>query len=228
MGRKAQRAWKQVEMQAAPGKYGGLRRNSGRKRRGRTTVERVKRPELSGREPCHVTLKLKPGAPPLRRHHMYRTLRAAFRRGKERLGFRLVHYSVQSNHIHLICEAPDKQALSRGMQGLAVRLARSVNRIAGRKGTVFADRYHLHVLKGPREVRNCLVYVLRNGVHHGVSPRGPFFDVYSSAIYFDGWTENPRLRLADGDEPPVVAPTQWLLTTGWRRAGGISLEDCPS
>jgi REP element-mobilizing transposase RayT len=215
-------------MQAAPGTLGGLRRNSGRKRGRRTTVERVARPTLTGREACHVTLKLKAGAPPLRRHHTYRSLRAAFRRGKDQFGFRLVHYSVQSNHIHLICEARDTRALSRGMQGLAIRLARRINRIAERKGKLFADRYHLHVLESPREVRNCLVYVLRNGVHHGASPAGPVFDAYSSAMFFDGWSEPVRLAILDDDERPCVPPSVWLLTTGWRRGGTISFEDTPS
>jgi REP element-mobilizing transposase RayT len=221
------KAWAQLEMQAAKGKNGGLRRNSGRKPWGRKTVKRVKRAELKSSEPCHVTLKLKARLPGLRRHHMYRTLRAAFRGGKDRFGFRLVHYSVQSNHLHLLCEVPDKKALSRGMQGLAVRLARGVNRVAGRKGKVFADRYHLRVLENPTQVRNCLIYVLRNGVHHGVSPAGPFIDVYSSAMFFDQWTEKVRLRLVEDEERPVVPATRWLLAVGWLKAGGISLEDRP-
>src|SRR4029453_16164418 len=128
MGREGE--WTQIEMQAARGTLGGLRRNSGRPRRGRTAVERVRRPALKRREALHVTLKLRPGLPMLRRHHTYRTLRACFRRGKDRFGFRLVHHSVQSNHLHLICEAADRLALSRGMQGLAIRLARGLNRVA--------------------------------------------------------------------------------------------------
>jgi REP element-mobilizing transposase RayT len=115
-------------------------------------VARVARPRITGRDPLHVTLRVRPGVPTLRRHHMYRTLRAAFRRGRERFGFRLVHYSVQGNHLHFICEADDRRALARGMQGLAVRIARRVNRVAGRRGRLFADRYHLHVLATPRVV----------------------------------------------------------------------------
>jgi hypothetical protein len=69
--------------------------------------------------------------------------------------------------------------------------------------------------------------VLRNGVHHGVSPAGPFIDVYSSAMFFDHWTEKLRLRLIEDEERPVVAPRTWLLRGGWLRAGGISLEDRP-
>ena len=207
-------------MQAAPGKHGGLRRSSGRRGGHRTTVERVARPALKGREALHVTIKLRAGLPHLRRHHTYRTLRAQFRRGKDRFGFRLAHYAVLSNHIHLICEANDTRALSRGMQGLSVRIARALNRVAGRKGKVFADRYHLHVLDSPRLVRNTLAYVLQNAVRHGALPAGPALDVYSSAGYFDGW--NRRLPpVFDDGPPPVVSPRGWLLRVGWRRWGLI-------
>ena len=101
------------------------------------------------------------------------------------------------------------------------------DRVAGRTGKLFADRYHLRVLESPSEVRNCLVYVLRNGVRHGASPAGPVFDVYSSAMYFDGWTERPRLPVIDDGERPTVTPRTWLLATGWRRGGAISFEDEP-
>jgi REP element-mobilizing transposase RayT len=227
MGRRHSAAWEQLEMQAARGKNGGLRRNSGRKPSGRKTVDRGGRPTLKPGEPCHVTLRLKPGAPHLRRHHTYRTLRAVFRLGKDRFGFRLVHYSVQSNHLHLICEAADNKALSRGMQGLAIRVARQVNRISGRKGKLFADRYHLRVLDCPTKVRNCLIYVLRNAVHHGAAPPGRCFDVYSSALFFDGWKEKLRIPVVHDGDLPVMPPRVWLLAAGWRKAGEISLDDVP-
>src|SRR6185436_14700651 len=112
-------------------------------------------------------------------------LRAAFRRGKDRFGFRLVQFSVQTNHLHLICEAEDKRALSRGMQGLAIRIARRMNRLAERKGKLFADRYHASILKSPTQVRRALVYVLHNVAHHNPELTGGI-DVYSSAPYFAG------------------------------------------
>jgi REP element-mobilizing transposase RayT len=202
-------------------------RNRGGRPKGRTTVARVRRPTITGRDALHVTLRLRPGLPTLRRHHMYRTLRAAFRRGRERFGFRLVHFSVQSNHLHLLCEAADRGALSRGMQGLAIRIARGVNRVAQRRGALFADRYHLHVLRSPRQVRNALLYVLRNGVRHGASPPGPFFDLYSSAMFFDGWKEKVTTRFLD--DGVVVQARAWLFTTGWRqRHGPISFDESPT
>jgi putative transposase len=222
--RRSDRGWTQMEMQAAPGTWGGLRRNSGRPRGRRSTVERIARPALDGTEALHVTMRLREGLPPLRRRHAYRTLRACFRRGKDRFGFRLAHYSVQSNHLHLVCEADDRRSLSRGVQGLAVRVARNLNRLLGRRGRLFSDRYHLRVLRSPTETRNVLRYVLGNAVRHGALPEGPFFDTYSSAVYFDGWRERRHLPVIDDGERPIAAPRTWLLRGGWLRGGGpISL-----
>ncbi len=212
---------------AQNGKWGGIRPGSGRPK-GRRTVARVARPRLSGRAPLHVTLRLRDGAPRLRKHHAYDVLRTAFREGKNRFGFRLNHYSVQSNHIHLVCEADDTRGLSRGMQGLAVRIARRINKAHDRRGRLFSDRYHLRVLETPTQIRRTLLYVLRNGVHHQASPDGPIMDVYSSASYFEHWAE-PRLPAIDEEVEPAVTPARtWLLTTGWLRAGGpLSFEEVP-
>jgi len=136
--------------------------------------------------------------------------------------FRVVHFSVQSNHLHLIVESSDKDSLSRGMQGLAVRMARAVNRALGGKGTVFADRYHAHELKTPRETRAALLYVLQNWAKHG---RGGAYDPYSSAIWFDGWATRPG---APALPPIVAAPRTWLVTIGWRRHGLLKPGERPS
>jgi putative transposase len=59
---------------------------------------------------------------------------------RERDGCRVVHFTVQSNHLHVIAEARDAMALARGVQALSIRIARAVNRVLGRRGPVFADR----------------------------------------------------------------------------------------
>jgi len=69
----------------------------------------------------------------------------------------VLQFSVQRDHIHLLVEAPDGRALSRGLQGLAIRIAKGVNRILGRRGRVWADRFHARALRTPREVRNALI-----------------------------------------------------------------------
>jgi REP element-mobilizing transposase RayT len=141
----------------------------------------------------------------LRRWSRFHAIREAFRAARERFGLRIVHFSVQGNHLHLLAEAEGPSSLAQGIQGLAVRLARALNRVAGRSGKVFSDRYHAHVLRSRREVANALRYVLENFRHHlrpDIAPLG--VDPCSSAVW---------LVLPLPPDAPVVRPRTWLLRT---------------
>ena len=176
-----------------PGR-GGARPGAGRKPAGvRAGVSHRGRSPLGSRFPVHVTVKVRPGLPPLRSKGAYATLRAAFAAGCERFGFRLAQYSVQRDHIHMIVEAKDRRALARGMQGLLIRVAKGLNRFWGRKGSVFGDRYHDKVLRTPREVRSALAYVLNNARKHGLR-LAQGVDLFASGLWFDGWREGFRTR----------------------------------
>ena len=161
----------------------------------------------------------------MRSKGVYAALRAAFAAGCDRFGFRLVHYSVQRDHIHMICEAKGRRALGRGVQGLLIRVAKALNRLWGRKGSVFADRYHARALRTPREVRRALTYVLNNARRHGLR-LAQAVDLFSSALWFDGWREKIRTR-GRPSEIPVTAGRTWLLNEGWRRSGLIGPEEVP-
>ena len=175
------------------------------------------RPELSGREPLLLTLKVIEGLTSLRVRRVLRSVLGGLMAAKERFGVRLVQFSVQSDHVHLVAEARSKEALSRAMKGLAVRLARAINRVLGRKGAVFAERYHQRVLTTPRQVRNALAYVLCNGRKHGHAPgRSSWLDPCSSAASFDGWSQ----KVPGTAATTLAEPRTWLLRIGWRRHGG--------
>ena len=220
--------------------WGGQRKGAGRPPTGVTAgVSHRCRSPLASRFPVHVTTKLRAELPSLRSKGVYAALRAAFAAGCERNGFRLVHYSVQRNHLHMIVESADRTCLSRGMQGLLIRIARTLNRLWGRGGKVFADRYHDHILRHPREVRHALAYVLNNAHRnrrrarrHGLRLHQAL-DYFASGWWFDGWREKSALGGLEGleglesIERPVVDARTWLLRTGWRRHRLISLEDVP-
>jgi REP element-mobilizing transposase RayT len=146
----------------------------------------------------HAVLRTRDGLPGLRDQPIFREVRAAIEAGAARFGLRLVHFSVQGNHIHLIVEAADREALTRGMQGLAIRVARAINRASGRKGRVFADHYFARDLTTPAEVRRAVRYVLDNHLHH----------------------HGPRVLQTDpcASGGPLVAPRTWLLSIGWLRS----------
>jgi hypothetical protein len=141
--------------------------------------------------------------------------------------FRVVHFSLQGEHLHFIVEADDKRALSEGMQGLSVRLAKGLNRLMGRHGKVFADRFHAHVLRTPAETRNALAYVLLNHRSHmariGEPTAATATDPFSSAAAFDGWRE-VRPKPMRSTSPPKT----WLLRQGWRKRGVLSLGETPA
>src|SRR5688572_8281386 len=204
--------------------WGGARKGAGRKpKNGVAGVSHRTREDQKARHPAHVTLKLRAHLPRLRQKAEYAALRTAFGRAKDRFGFRLCHYAVLNDHLHLICEAADRVALRRGLQGLAIRIARALNRLWRRKGKVFADRYHHRVLTTPREVRNALVYVMGNARHHAAEGRmvrvAQPIDTFTSAPWFDGFTERVTVRGLDTIERPLADARSWLLQTGWRRHG---------
>ena len=137
----------------------------------------------------------------------------------------MVHYSLLSNHTHLIVEASGRQALGRGMKSVGARLARAVNRVFGRRGPVLLDRYHVRVLRTPLEVRRAIRYVLLNARRHATrQSRGALrIDPASSGRWFDGWKRGLVRR--DRGAPSVSRPHTWLLHTGWRRHGLLDPGD---
>ncbi|HEX4384601.1 MAG TPA: transposase, partial [Myxococcales bacterium] len=112
----------------------------------------MKRPEFAARNPLHVTQRMVPAVGHLRTQMRLALIKQALHDASGHLGMQVVHFSVQGNHLHLVVEAENAAALSRGMKGLAVRVAVRLNRLAKRRGTVFADRYHARVLESPRAV----------------------------------------------------------------------------
>jgi hypothetical protein len=149
----------------------------------------------------------------------------------DRRGFRLVHYSIQGDHLHAIVEADGAEALGRGMKSLAARFARAVNRALRRAGPVLRERYHRVVLSTPTQVRNALRYVLLNARRHAATRlRGSVrLDPASSARWFDGWRRDGlRVDEARGPDPPAVRrPRTWLLEVGWRRLGLLDPGEVP-
>jgi hypothetical protein len=168
------------------------------------------------------------GVPSLRSELCMRVVRRAFRDGKERAGFRLVHYAVQANHLHFIVEARGKRALSGGARGLAIRIAMRLNARLRRRGRVFVDRYHAVALSTPRQVRNALAYVLLQARRRAAARGGAMpveLDGCSSAPLLDGFAGLvPRAGPWEGT---AVAPRVWLLAVGWRRHGLIHPREIP-
>ena len=237
--RKPRRSSRQLELGLLRGR-GGPGRGQGRKKKKHGNVPHAERPFLEARFPVHVSTKIIGGLPSLRGRRLWAAVRNGFVHGCDKGRFRIVHFSVQGRHIHFICEAANRRALSRGVQGFKIRVARAVNRACGHSGTVFADRYHERVIKNPTQCRHAIAYVLNNQRRHAYDERASYprnrVDPCSSAGYFTGWAiagvrpwARAPARTDTDDELPVAKPTGWLLRTGWRRGGGeISPNTIPS
>lgn len=209
--------------------HGGKRRGAGRKaRRGRATVRHRTRPAHNARHPVHVTIRVVANVSSLRRRDIYFAIRAATVVAARRADFRIVHLSIQGDHLHVVAEAHDKSALSNGIRGFSISAAKRINRAIGKRtgerrtGKVIADRFHARPLTSPRVVRAAIAYVLNNWRHHG-EDRGELaswcVDPFSSGVAFAGWKEpegaRVRERLPPGYQPLVVDQARTWLLRNW-------------
>ncbi len=191
----------------------------------------------------HVVLRAIALIGSLRKRDIYQAIRWATIAAAKHEGFRIVHLSVQRTHVHLLVEAANKKALSRGMQAFQISAAKLINaaiskkRDERRRGTVFPDRYHQEIITTPRQARNALAYVLNNWRKHredrGQPEKTWLVDPFSTGVLFNGWKElagrDVMWKWRDTYEPMIVwLPKTWLLSEGWRRYGLIGYAEVPS
>jgi putative transposase len=178
--------------------HGGRRKGAGRKAGER--VSHHSRPAFDGITPASVTLKIKNDVPSLRSSRRFAVIRDALAAARGKNGLRVIDFAVMSDHLHLIVEADSSKCLSRGMQGLCSRVARALNRVLERMGTLFADHYHSRLLRSPTELVTAIRYVLTNSEHH----------------YGEGGID-PCCSIAPEAAPAAAESLGWLLRLGWRR-----------
>jgi REP element-mobilizing transposase RayT len=228
-------------VQQALWRHGGKRKGAGRKPAcGRAGTPHTTRDEISGCDVLHVVLRAVPEVGNLRCREVYKAVRAASITTARRTEFRIVHLSIQHNHIHMLVEAENAEALASGMHGFEISAARHINsalRVGGRRrrGSVFADRYYVVVIRSPKQVRHVLAYVMNNWRKHGEDRAGLarrwLVDPFSTAILFTGWKElegQAPWTIRPDYQPMVVTPARsWLLRIGWERHGAISVHEVP-
>ena len=213
------------------GTWGGRREGAGRPRSPDSGVSHLRRAQFTRRMPVHVILEVARDVVPLRRTKVAQVLQETLVAAPKADGFGICHFSLQGDEIHLLCEATSSARLSRGLQGWTIRFARQLNRKLGREGRVFADRYASVLLATPDRVRAALVQVLHNAelAGQGLDRRWRGIDPFTSAWYFDGWTDDSfRRRASQPEGPPPVAPARTrLLSSDWRDRGLIKPGERP-
>lgn len=170
---------KQLKLNLNQGSLGGRREGSGRRRLHSTGVGHRTREKVSHRTPLHVNFRYRTH---VRNKETLRLLKKAIVNSRKH-GLKVLHYSFQSNHIHLILEANSNEVLTRGMRSLTITFAKGL-----KKGRVQIERYHLHVLRTLREAKNAILYVLFNQQKHERG-RCSEIDEYTSLLSLDGRLE---------------------------------------
>lgn len=157
---------KQTELDLNRGSWGGRRTNSGKKRIHSKGVAHIERPKVLSRYPLHINLKINT-------YIQNKPCLEIFQESlklSQRQGLRVLRFSIQSNHIHLLVEADDNGSLTTAMKAFLTSFAKRVNRLKGTSGCLIQERYHLHVLRSPREVINASNYIAFNETHHTGRP----------------------------------------------------------
>lgn len=214
---------------------GGRREGAGRKRANQNAQDprHEKRKALDCKFPVHVMLRTTDGVPRLRQRTMYEAIRRVLLRYVEGADFRVVHISLQHNHIHMIVEASNEECLTRRMQSFAINAARAINGAAERSGKVFKFRYKAKQLRSRDYVRNAIAYVLNNWRRHREDTRdrnwgNTQLDAFSSAVTFTGWKGRKRWKIPDDYSPlPVSPPRTSLLQSDWQWFGLIDPFEIP-
>jgi REP element-mobilizing transposase RayT len=215
-----------TQLERRPATHGGARDGAGRPPISgrRPPVPHRVRSEHKARCPVHVTLRGGAGLPSLRSVRVFDAALPAIRRASNGR-FRVLAFSIQTDHLHAIVEADNSRALVAGIRGLAIRVALAVNRALARRGAVWGDRYHARELRTPQETRAAFLYVLQDWKKHLGSTRGIYGR--SSGPWFDGWVNAPA---RPSRSIPVASPRTWLAATGWRERGGgpLGVDEAPA
>jgi REP element-mobilizing transposase RayT len=220
---------------------GGKRMGAGRPKKGKHASQPHKvREVFKACEPLHVTIRAAAVIGSLRGFEAYHALRTAIVTTFNRDDFRIVHISIQRTHVHLLVEASGRSALSRGMQAFEISAAKHLNASIStrtgkaRRGAVFCDRYHVEIMRTPRQARNALAYVINNWRRHRESTLKVAadwrVDPFSSAPSFDGFRDIDARSIVWPERYvplPVWEPRTWLLTTAWKKYGLIRHNEVP-
>jgi REP element-mobilizing transposase RayT len=220
------------------GKTPKQKRGRGRPRKYKGYATRYgDRMKFSRRTPLHITLKVDQAFKSLRRRDEYRAVRAAMVKMLGRDDFRIIHLSLEGDHLHLVVEATSHQALAAGMKSFESSAAQRLNRCIGRRGRVFMTNYFARVITSPTQALHVMRYVLCNWRKHKQDRRYECanwqVDYFSTAPSFTGWTRPPDPDCShdlgwEYEPMPASEPAHFFLYEGWRRVGTIRFDTVPS
>lgn len=153
------------------------RKGAGRPAKVDIGIRHIRRERLGKPSALHLTIKVRENKADIQNKKILKALHHAIKRARlQRL--KVIHYTLEYNHAHLVVEAADNRILHKGMQAFGISLAKAINKMKQAKGTVYKHRYHFRKLRSRREVKNALQYVWGNGIKHKRAMSR--FDLYNS------------------------------------------------
>ncbi|MCB9916420.1 MAG: transposase [Planctomycetes bacterium] len=209
-------------------RWGGARQGAGRKAKP-DAIHHDRREHVCKSHHLHITLKLVEGLPTLRGVDGGEVCTEAIRAVRRREGFDVFQFSIQGDHLHLLARATSPARLAAAMKSLTCRIARGLNKRWGRRGRVFAARFHAEVIRSLRHLWHTLRYVLCNHNKHETGRtllRGRLVpDLFSSGRYFEHWRDHAHEPDWNPRHPDAhVSPPSWQLLECVRRYGRLSLR----
>lgn len=142
-------------------------------------IRHVRRLRLKKASSLHLTIKVRENKADIQSKRILKALHHAIKRARLK-GLKVVHYTLEYNHLHLLVESVDNKTLHKGMQSFGITIAKAINKIKRTKGSVYKNRYHLKLISSPRQLRNVLHYIFNNGVKH--KRTSSKIDLYNSMI----------------------------------------------
>ena len=168
-------------------------KNAGRPALHDIGIRHVKRAEILRPSPLHLTIKLIRAD--IQNKSILKGLRHAIMRARLQ-GLKIIHYSLERDHVHIYAESSDNKILAKAMKALGVSFVKRINRYFNAKGSCYKTRYHLRILRSATEVKNVINYILKNGIKHHRAKS--IIDPYNSAVLIhDHKILGIKLNLAD-------------------------------
>ncbi len=196
------------------------------------TGGRQRRTHFSSKNPLHLVFRLREGLPNLRTRKGAQIVKNAIL-GAQACGLRVVHFSILSNHLHLIVESSSTKAFYGAMKSFCSRMGIHVRRLGSanlikkldEQGLgIFRGRYYIEEIKTPRQMKHALKYVLLNPAKH--FKKAPYLDMFSSSSLFENWQKligyelKPTIQnkiLREKLKHFLAPPKFWLTNVGWMR-----------
>ncbi len=131
-------------------------------------IRHTKRPLLKKPTSLHLTVKIKKNKAEIKNKSVLAILKRSILNAR-RQGLRVIHYSLEYDHVHLLIEADNNHILGKGMQAFGVTFSKAINRLKKLTGEVYKHRYHFRRISSSKELKNVMNYIFTNGVKHKTS-----------------------------------------------------------